>query len=92
MTFWLSFQRWWPTVVPTQAHMPISWIAHGLVTVLIMLPFIAAGHPWTGFWAGVTAYALREADDALTTGPSIDNLGDFIGPVIFGLVLIWIVL
>ena len=91
MLFWNSFQRWWPTVVPPKYHNLASWIAHGLVTVLIMLPFVAVGYPWTGFCSAITAYAMHEVDDILDYGPRpIDNLGDILGPVAFGLLLVWI--
>jgi len=90
MLFWNSFQRWWPTVVPPKYHNLASWIAHGVVTVLIMAPYILAGHKWTGFFSALTAYGLREVDDMLGHGASWDNLGDFIGPVAFGLVTLLI--
>ena len=91
MKLWLAFESWWPGFVTDKYVNLATWIGHGVMTVLIILPFAAFGHPWTGFCSGVTAYGLRELEDALDHGVSWDTLGDIGGPVVFGLLVVWLI-
>ncbi len=87
---WNRLVGWWWTFLPKNLRNPATWVLHGMLTALIVLPFALCGAPWTGFAVGVWGYTFREIESVLTHDVDwIDSIMDVVGPVVGGLLVVW---
>ena len=75
----------------------VNWVVvHGGVTALaVLVGAIMGGNvgALVGYGVGVAFYAVKEATSWIAGGtkwPSVDQLGDFGGPVVVGGLMLWL--